>query len=382
MVIIDSVPAGVVPALYFTVDGIGEQQILLQDSALVVPVDTTFVAPENGPKSLRLILNTTATGADIDTNVYNFPLAIRFSSLPVDLKELLPDGNDLVVTRMDNTPLPYEIEQWDQDCGEALVWVKIDTVYGNNRAQSICLFWGNRSVASSRRMGAVFDTAAGFSAVYHLSSSCTDATVNGYDGVREGTVADTTGILVGAKRFRGNDHITIEGLLDIPATLTLSAWALLDTSDIIGGEIISIGDAALIRMDDGYSGKGCQGSFYSSPDAPDTATHDYLASGKFLARTGWHYFTYVLDAALSRHRFYIDGAICGEKQVTGPIHYESIGADTKIGTHGNGKSLMDFIGSIDEVSVAHTARSASWIKLCFMNQRNENILIEVNKAYR
>lgn len=372
-VVIDSVPSGIVPALYFAQTA-STEDLLLQDSTDVIPLDTTIIAPENGPNSLKLILNTTGTGAGIDEDVYHFPLAIRFSSLPVSMEKFLPDGSDLVITRSDNELLPYEIEMWDSGKRDALVWVKVDTLYGNNDKQSIYLFWGKR-VFTSERTDAVFDTAAGFSAVWHLNGGCTDATKNNHDGERDTTVTDTAGILGGAQRFSGNNRIKIDGLINAPSSLTLSAWAKLDTADRLGGEVVSIGDAALIRVDDKYNNKGCQGAFYSSPGAPDTMTHNHISSGIFLAGTGWHYFTYVYDAAAMRQRFYIDGILSKEEEVTTTIHYDSIGTATIIGAHGNGKNSMDFTGCIDEVSVARTVRREAWIKLCYMTQCRDSKLI-------
>lgn len=372
-VVIDSVPSGIIPALYFAQND-RKEELLLQDSTGVVPLDTTIIAPENGPNSLKLILNTTGTGADIDEDVYDFPLAIRFSLLPVSMENFLPDGSDLVITRFDNVRLPYEIELWDRGKKDALIWVKIDTLSGGNDMQSIYLFWGKRGF-TSEPIDAVFDTAAGFSAVWHLNGGCTDATENNHDGVRDATVTDMAGILGGAQRFSGNNRITINGLINTPSSLTLSAWAKLDTADRLGGEVVSIGDAALIRMDDKYNNRGCQGAFYSSPGAPDTMTHNDISSGTFLAGTGWHYFAYIYDAAAMRQRFYIDGILSKEEQVTTFIHYDSIGAATIIGAHGNGNTNMDFTGCIDEVSVARTARSAAWVKLCYLTQCNNSKLI-------
>ncbi|MBN1306353.1 MAG: DUF2341 domain-containing protein [Chitinispirillaceae bacterium] len=377
--VLDSVPAGVAPPLFFTESAEGESPLLLLDSAIVVAGATTMVAPQHGANSMRLTLNTTASGADIAEDIYHFPLAIRFSSLPIPMEELRPGGSDLVITGSDARPLPVEIEMWDSGQGEALVWVLLDTVYGNDSTQSLYLFWGNDESELVSVPGAVFDTAWGFTAVWHLNEGGVDATVNGHDGVRQGKVADTAGILGGAQRFHGNDHITVEGLLGTPSTVTLSAWAQLDSADATGGEVVSIGDAVVIRMDDDWNNKGCQGSYFSSPGAHDTATHSYLGSEQFLAKTGWHHFAYVFDAAAGEHRFYIDGELCREKQVTVPIHYDSIGSDTKIGTHGNEKLLWDFIGGIDEVRVAHTVRSPGWIKLCYMNQRTENRLLVGNE---
>ncbi len=195
--------------------------------------------------------------------------------------------------------------------------------------------------------------------------------------MKYGWVEDTQGILGGAVHLYGNDYISIPGLLGKPSTITLSAWAKLDTADIIGSEILSVGDAVVIRIDDGWRNKGCHGAYFSSPGAPDTATHQYLGSSRFLAVTGWHYFSYVYDASSSKHYFFIDGELYSRDSAISMIHYEGIGTDTKIGAHGNGKPYHDFNGYINEVTVSHKARSPAWIKLSYMNQRIGNKLISV-----
>ena len=224
-------------------------------------------------------------------------------------------------------------------------------------------------------ISAVFDTANGFCAVWHLDSCGLDATDNHYSGIPVGNVAMAQGVLGGAQRFHGSDYIAINGLLGENPSLTLSAWVLLDTPDVTGGEVISVGDAALIRTDDTWNGKGTHGAYFCNPTAPDTSTHEYLGSGLFFEKTGWHFLVYQYDSGSGEHRFFIDGELCCLKAVSVPIQYEYAGTLTMIGTHGNGKPGRFFNGIIDEVRVSSVCRSASWIKLCFLTQKKENSLL-------
>jgi hypothetical protein len=41
-------------------------------------------------------------------------------------------GSDIRFTKADNTFLPYEIERWDSAHSQAEIWVKVDTVFGND----------------------------------------------------------------------------------------------------------------------------------------------------------------------------------------------------------------------------------------------------------
>ncbi|MBN1760891.1 MAG: DUF2341 domain-containing protein [Chitinispirillaceae bacterium] len=375
--IFDSVPVGMVASLYFVAVN-AEEPVLLEDSVTVVKEDTVRITSHLGNAYVELLLNTTSEGADIEDDVVDFPLAVRLGALGVPLDGAGTGGTDLVVTRSDFRPLPFEVERWDTAAGEAVIWVLVDTIYGNRDRQSLFVFRGGSTMVSPEADQAVFDTANGFAAVWHLADRCVDATVNGHDGTSVGTVTDTAGIVGGAGGFRDSSHFTIEGLIDTAETVTLSAWAALGAPDDDGGEVVSLGDAVLIRMDDTWNDKGCQGSFYvDSLPEHDTLSHEYLASGQFLAGTGWHFFSYCVDRKTMTHRLFIDGALCCEAAMALPNLWSGVGASTIIGTHGNGKPFRNFNGVIDEVRVENRSRSAAWIKLCYMNQRSDTLLISV-----
>lgn len=375
-VIFDSVPTCTVLPIYLA-EKKDQVPLLIQDSAEAHSGDTTVIAPD-GRFFVKLFLNTTESGAYIREDVYTFPVAIRFASLSLPMEEMRSDGSDLLITDRHMKPLPTEIENWDTTKSDALIWVLVDTVFGDNAEQFFYLFWG-KDRNNNEGYGNVFDPAKGFSAVWHLNGKCNDVTGNGFHSEFAEQVKDTTGILGGAKQFYGNNSIVIPGLLDTPLTVTLSAWAKLDTVLENGAEIVSIGDAVLIRMDDNWNNKGCQGSFYSYPDSVDTLTHAYLSSGRFLARSGWHFFCYVVDNQNMTHRFYIDGELSSERQMTVPIFYSGIGSSVIIGDHGNSKKGWNFKGCIDEVRVDHTVRSASWIRLCYVNQHYDSKLVSAKQ---
>jgi hypothetical protein len=379
-IVFDSLPVGTTPAICFAGPDALQKHDVVRDSGVVVSAETTLVITKAWKYRLQVFFNTTPTGAWVTENVVHFPLALPFSALSFfSLASFRPDGSDLIVTRSDGKPLPIEIEQWDPARSNALVWVKMDTIMGNCNSQYINLYWAGPDSIVNPERNRVFDTADGFSAVWHLSGGCLDATVNKFNGTKQGQVTDTVGILGSAQRFHGNDYIAVNGLLDTPATLTLSAWAMLDTPNISGGEVVSIGDAALIRMDDGWNLKGSQGAGLCYPDKPDSLSYEVLASGRFFKTTGWHHFTYVFDRSAMQQSFYIDGNLCCAGGVGAPIHYSGGSRKTIMGALGNGSNYYNFIGSIDEVEVAHKRRSDSWIRLSYINQKTPNLLLRTLK---
>jgi hypothetical protein len=73
---------------------------------------------------------------------------------------------------------------------------------------------------------------------------------------------------------------------------------------------------------------------------------------------------------------YIDGARCAIANDVNPICYTELGTDTYIGIHGNNEKIYNFSGRIDEVRVNKISLSPDWIKLCFMNQKEQDALVK------
>ena len=255
--------------------------------------------------------------------------------------------------------------------------MKVDTVHGNGSVNAINMYWGNANTSGASNGAAVFDTADGFAAVCHLNNGCGDATANGYTGTNYGAI-DTEGIIGNSKKFNGSDSIQIPGLLGSPASVSLSAWAQLDMRSPQGAEVVSIGDAATIRMDDSRAGFGTEGGFHASTTNTDTVFTSIISS-RNLAKTGWHYLVFTFDDASREQMLYIDGFRANKINKNAAIDYSGVGINTLIGKHGNGKNSFNFIGRIDEVRASKNVLSADWITLCYMNQKAQDLLVEFAK---
>jgi hypothetical protein len=376
-VVLDSVPAGKIPRVCFLIEGDSVPSAIRYN--LVVPSgDTTVVAKPAWHYSRQLFLNTKASGANVNQNVVNFPVLVRLNSDNFDFLQAKDKGEDIRFTKPDDTFLPYEIERWDATNKRAEIWVKVDTVAGNDSTQSITMYWGNAAASDSSNGNAVFDTSNNVTAIWHLNQNCTDASGNRYNGMAS-SATDTPGIIGFCKKFNGNDSIRIAGLLAEPSSITLSAWAQLDSASPLfcGSEILSIGDAVFIRMDYNNGSLGTGGAVHASNDT----TYSHFGSGQFLKQSGWHLITFTLDETFLSPVLYIDGLkVDGLKTTTGtvlkmPINYSGAGQNTYIGKHGNGKTGFGFSGRIDEVRVYRTAISADYIKLSYMNQKEKDDLV-------
>ena len=370
-VVMNALPAKPLPAIcYATMSD--PTPVVLRYDVHVISKDTSVVANAGWKYARRLCLNTTATGAGVSQNVMGFPVIVRLTRENFDFTQAYTDGCDIRFARSDTVRLPYEIERWDPVTGHAEVWVRVDTIYGNNDAQTITMYWGNTAAIDGSNGAVVFDTADNYAAVWHLNQNSADATLNNHDGMAS-SATDTSGAIGLCKKFNGSDSIKIAGLLGSPSSLTLSAWAQLDSTPPGGGsEILSIGDAALIRMDYALGGLGTMGAIHLTGDS----TFFNITSGQFYKKTGWHFIAYTIDLSVHIHTLYVDGAKAASRvdsNVT--IIYSGVGRDTYIGKHGNGKTNFNFFGRIDEVRVCGVAREADWVKLCYMNQKAKDALV-------
>lgn len=317
-------------------------------------------------------MNTSVTGASVSGTVTDFPVLIRLTENNFDFNQAKNDGSDIRFTKADNSFLSYEIEEWNSAEKRASVWVKVDTVWGDNYVQSINMYWGNPDAPLYSGSSAVFDTSDNVIAVWHLGEECKDATANTYDAIMV-SAYDAPGVIGRCKGFNGLDSIVVPGLLDTPPSLTLSAWVCLDAkSGSRGGDVISLGDAAIIRLDYTQDSFGTTGGIHLSEN-----TYFFnVQSGIFLNGTGWHLVSFTIDHSISENSLYIDGILVGSGNTQKrPVNYSGVGKNTYIGTHGNGKTEYGFKGRIDEVRVYNKPLNSDYIKLCYMNQKNDDALV-------
>ena len=209
--------------------------------------------------------------------------------------------------------------------------------------------------------------------VWHLketSGTQYDSTSNSNNSISVNvtTEGSAAGQIDGADSFNGSsNYVQINGLLGSPGSVTLSGWAKL-TSGATGAEVISLGDHVAIRMNSGNSYTG----FYS-----DGSTWQGITSSTNYNGTGWHYLVYTIDGVAHTQTIYVDGMQKGQTTNTQAISYSGLGTNTFIGKHGNASAYY-FNGSIDEVRVSASVRSAGWIATEYNNQSSPSTFYTVS----
>jgi hypothetical protein len=191
----------------------------------------------------NIVLNTSATGANVAGTVTNFPVQIRLGAAEGGIIAAANGGNSIRFSKADNpTALPYQIESWSSTA--AAIWVRVDSVKGNNATQTIRMHYGNGAAASESNGAAVFDTTGNaFTGVWHMNGTDgeMDATGNAYAAVATGTVPAAMGNVGGARQFGGTStYLTVANSAasklsySNTADFTLYAWIYDDSISTAG----------------------------------------------------------------------------------------------------------------------------------------------------
>ena len=383
-VVLDSVPAGTIPALYY---GRGQAApYAFRYEISVLPGDTTVTALAQWSYSKIFRLNTTSAGAQISTAVYGFPVLIRLTKDNLNFSQARIDGSDIRFAKADNTLLPYEIERWDAAAGLAEIWVKVDTVYPGDDSRFIALYWGASAPAAGGESNgaAVFDTANGFVGVWHLNdpgASVKDATYNAYGGIAYNMAPQSgmLGIIAAGREFRSDSsYITMPGTSASKLNFgqndvySLSAWVYTDTLDSLYQAIISKGDEQ-------YNLE-ILGGDWEFAEYENKAGWNMSQSPLPAAVRQWVHVVGVRNGA--KQYLYVNGSCMDSVgAVLGNGFSRSAAYNLMIGKT-NGVSMPGFPyyfhGILDEIRIQGRALDPAWIKLCYMNQKTQDALIGEN----
>lgn len=339
--------------------------------------------------SRRLLLNTTGSGANISGNVRNVPVLVRLQpSTFADFPQTLDGGADIRFAKTDGTHLSYQIERWvdtpnHNDTAE--IWVKIDTVYGNRISQSFVMYWGKPGAADSSNSAAVFDTANGFVGVWHLdedpsdgTDAIKDASANQLDATAVGGMDNSKiieGMIGRAHNFDGvddGDSIPFAPQLNIADALTISAWINIDALQSYA-RIISRGMPTnelpwtIYSLNTNDSFPQIRGEVSTA----DTIDQLPIVGKRDLQTNTWYHVTMTYD--LNALRIYRNGSQdSAEVAANVPI---GITQTTPLMIGKSNYATNPFRGIIDEPRLERVARDGNWIKLCYENQRAEQLLI-------
>ena len=373
--VLGALPAGPLPAICYATQS-DPTPVVWRYNVSIAPGDTAIVANAEWKYSRRLCLNTTATGAGVSQNVTGFPFIVRLTKDNFDFTQANAKGSDIRFARSDTIGLPYEIERWDPAAGLAEVWVRADTIYGNDSTQFITMFWGNTNATDSSNGAAVFDTSNGFIGVWHMNedpsagaNSIRDRTANSYNATPYGsmTAANVVDGTIGkGLAFNGsNDYLDAGAGVNLTGSYSVSLWVLLNRTNNYQ-RLISQDLAYTLWYDSDKNGARMEhfdssGIWRGIPQ--DGGAVQPIATGV------WYYLTGTYDG--DRVRLYVNGTPATETNSIG-ANPRCRGYDLIFGEAWNTSYVN---GIMDEIRIERTTRSGDWIKLSYMNQRSNDMLV-------
>lgn len=402
--VISGVPAGIIPAVYFADTADSTRNRIVRTGFMVPPLSTVEIADyQNWKFSRKLLLNTTATGAAVSAACVDFPVLVRLTSATFDFSQAGVDGKDLRFAKPDGAPLAYEIERWDSVLRKAEIWVRVDTVHGNDGTQFIIMYWGVDSTRSPQASAtpasnstAVWDTAAGFSAVWHLdetantlSNGYRDATASGLHLTGIGATPAIEGAVGRARAFDSTvDYLSgpAPSHLSGNASFTVMFWVQsgpMKPENLMGNRVdfLDIGDKTSEKkfchflLWPNYTAQfGFSEIFVSVEPCPDSTAKLAQNIFSFSQNAGiWTNVVTVYDSAAGSLATYINGKLTDRDTVSG------IAMDWAAGIRMGMPCLpgdAHFIGNLDEVRIYGRTLASGEIKLNYEAQRSVSALVK------
>lgn len=301
----------------------------------------------------KLVIDPSDKGSAITDPIGTVPLLVRLHDGNFSFLSAKEDGSDLRFVADDNkTVLPHHIEKWDGLLNEAYVWVQVPDVKPG-AATTVWLYAGNvTDAANVENAKGTYD--ADTTAIYHFGDAASvskDASGNGSS--LEGTTPPGPGVIGNGHRLLGQSALTIP---DVPAmawsaggAFTFSAWvkpAGPRTNAVIFSRR-SGANAFVVGLNNGapYVEVNKQRSPATSEMTPAV----------------WHHLA--VSVSGGNTAIFVDGTLAGTLAAGLPAlqGMALIGKDS-IGTE------VGFVGDMDEIQMAKTARPAGYLKFAAISQ--------------
>lgn len=315
----------------------------------------------------------TINHAQVPGDLADFPVVLSITDAGL-LGQLQANGGDVLITGADGkTKLAHEIELFDVTAGALVLWVRVPLLSASADT-TLYLYYANPSSPSQQNVAGVWD--AHDQVVLHLGEKATaggtattflDSTGHGHAGAQQGT-ADGAGRVGRGQTFDGVSQYINVGNPDTvvigTSGCTVSAW--IKTSTATSAAILSKAQGELNVPNDKVLLVAA--THQIGVDSYNVASNH----GTIAVNDGqWHHVAWTQTMGTSSQwDIYVDGKHDGSWPVTPTSDLP--GYTVRIGSRVAAAPYLVsfFAGTIDEVRVADTPRSPTWIQASVNNQSN------------
>ncbi len=352
-------------------------------------VATKLTPLQDWQYSTRIKLDPSGIVGPLVDAVEHYPLLVRLNSQNFDFSQTRLSGEDIRFTREDGTRLPHQIERWDVPGKSATIWVLVDSLPRRTVDTSVTMHWGRIDAMDISKSGQVFDTAQGFSSVWHfseepnlLAGGYRDATVNANHAT---ATAPNTLSQVPAVAGMGKKFVDVGGQLVAPlaadmagnSSFTITFWMNYQVAPMRTGVLYfgqqepNLGFHFLVKMDTMTQIGPWDLSPVPGVDAASIHQNTYNLA-PYVGK--WVHVATVYDAAKQTLSSYINGEIVAVNslppmniQFTNGVHF---------GTQIQNQSNLQ--GKLDEVRFYHRVLPESWIRMEYATQKENSTIISLH----
>jgi biopolymer transport protein ExbB len=333
---------------------------LLLLTLLLTPLSVQAWWNEGWEYRKELMLDTSATGANISGELQNVPVLVRLHTGNFSyFLDIQPKGEDIrFIAGDDQTPLKFNIERFDAINEMALIWVLLPEVKPGGQETSIWMYYGNQTAVAAEDVSGSYGPQQ--TLVYHFNDGKIpplDATAYNNRTSQFDAQLNVPTLIGNGSSFDGQMNFVIADspvLVTDPAQgWTWSAWLKIDEEQLDTFVFERSSDSGrLVLGIDGIS------LYASSVDASgnqiETPRTAQLTVG------GWHHVALTIGA--SRMSLFVDGNEVSYADTVLPV----LQGDIVIGSSAAGSN--GFIGTLDELNLYNVSRSASWFQAAISSQ--------------
>ncbi len=330
----------------------------------------------------RITIDHTKVGGTSD--LIDYPVLVKLTG--TDFQEIedntRSDGYDIVFRASDGTtPLPHEIEVYDETNDELVAWVRIPNL-STTADTEIYLYYGSSCVTTpTETPNDVWDS--NFRGVWHMKEDPTsigpqfmDSTANN----NHGTALYSTDPFQSSDRVAGkigpalhfdytsdaNQRVDVpdDPSLDLTTAITLEAWVKPDYVQAADRYLLYKGGAYFLDAMRAWSSNSHLYIHFEDGNWRACATNQDLT-------TDWNYLVVTYDSAARIMRAYLDGVLMLSKTPPSVTIYTFL---TSAEPFLIGRS---FDGIIDEARVSAIPRSAEWVQTSYNNQSSPSTFYTV-----
>lgn len=322
---------------------------LLQRLALMAIAATLPLLAQAGSDwahSRKLLIDTTAVGANVDQAVAQLPVLVRLHTGNFAFSEAKPDGSDLRFFAADNkTELKYHIERYDATNELAVVWVQLPRLSPNAKTDAIMLYWGNPVATASGDSKATYDVSQVLVLNFSDVEGVKDASVNA-NIVSESTAKPVAfGPIGQAAGFDGNARIVLPASASLKLAgsegWTFTTWV--KPASLNKGTLWSLGtglSAFSVELADGKTVVRSEGRSAQATSPLQSGIWQHLA----------------VTYSSGKVQFFLNGVAVGE----GALNVGDVSGEAVIG--------VGLVGELDAVTFARGARAPAYLKALASSQ--------------